>query len=220
MYYEDSLDTDQPKARPANVPEKFWDPATGQVRADALLKAYLGLEKRMSGTRAPARPEDYQIKTSHPALSSDPAVNQRLHQAGFSPEQAQLVYDLAHEQLVPILDGASEQARSQAALEHLKQHFGGDGRWSETARQLTAWGKANLDDQVFQALSATPAGVKAMYRLMAAGEPGLGGAPSPNDQPVGEDRLKKMMQDPRYWKTRDPAFIDKVSAGFRRLYGE
>jgi len=28
------------------------------------------------------------------------------------------------------------------------------------------------------------------------------------------------MQDPRYWKQRDPAFIDKVSSGFRRLYGE
>ncbi|MGE5503551.1 MAG: capsid assembly protein [Actinomycetota bacterium] len=220
MYYEDSLDTDQPKARPANVPEKFWDPAKGEIRAEALLKAYADLEKRMSATRSPAGPQDYQIRTRHPALASDPEVNKRLHAAGFTPEQAQLVYDLAHEHVVPILDAASEQARSQAAIEHLKQHFGGDGRWSETARQLAAWGKANLDREVYDALSATPAGVKAMHRLMAAGEPGLGRAPAPNDEPASEERLKKMMQDPRYWKTRDPAFIDKVSAGFRRLYGD
>jgi hypothetical protein len=29
-----------------------------------------------------------------------------------------------------------------------------------------------------------------------------------------------MMQDPRYWKKHDPAFIELVSAGLRRLYGE
>lgn len=42
-----------------------------------------------------------------------------------------------------------------------------------------------------------------------------------NEEPVPtESELKAMMQDQRYWKQRDPAFIEKVSQGFRRLHGE
>lgn len=32
-----------------------------------------------------------------------------------------------------------------------------------------------------------------------------------------EAELKQMVEDPRYWKHRDQAFIDKVAEGFRRL---
>ena len=39
--------------RPADVPEKFWDAAKGQVRTDALLKSYLELEK-VKGQQPPA----------------------------------------------------------------------------------------------------------------------------------------------------------------------
>ena len=39
-------------ARPADVPEKFWDNDAGGLRADALLKSYSELERKLGGPRA------------------------------------------------------------------------------------------------------------------------------------------------------------------------
>ena len=34
-----------------------------------------------------------------------------------------------------------------------------------------------------------------------------------------EESLRRLMRDPRYWRDKDPAVLDQVSQGFRRLYG-
>lgn len=241
MHYEDSLEPqDGDLGASAAIPEKFRDPRSGGVRTDALLRAYQELERRMHSMikvpgpdcgpeercafhRAlgvPDSPDGYDIATRHEMLTSDPTVNQRLHQAGFTPEQAQLVYDLAHECVVPMLDGVAQEFDQRRHMDRLKDHYGGDARWSETARQVSTWGKSNLPAEVYQALAKSPEGVIAMERMMASGEPAMGRMTQPKDEAPSEAELKRMMQDPRYWKSRDPAFIDKVSAGFKRLYGE
>jgi hypothetical protein len=240
MLYEDSLEpTPAEQDRPNSVPEKFWDRQNGTIRTDALLRAYLELERRMhsmvkvpgadagdeelrsfrAALGIPDSPDGYQIASSHEMLSSDPTVNQRLHDAGFTADQAQLVYDLAHECLLPMLERMDGEYQQRQHLDRLRAHFGGDARWTETARQVSAWGKANLPGDVYQVLSRSPEGVIALERMMASGEPAMGRAQSAKDEAPSEAELKRMMQDPRYWKSRDPAFIDKVSSGFRRLYG-
>lgn len=243
MYYEDSKGPglgDAADGRPAQIPEKFWDPVNGTIRTDALLQAYADLEKRMHSMvkvpgddctdddrcawrRAmgiPDGPEGYQISHRHEMLSPDPEVNRRLHEAGFTPKQAQLVYDLAHDCVLPMVERMRGDFESERGLERLRDHFGGDARWSDTARQVSAWGKANLEPDVYEALARSADGIIAMRTMMASGEPGMGGLPGPREEVPDEAELKKMMQDPRYWKKRDPAFIEKVSAGFRRIYGE
>lgn len=47
----------EPKARPENIPEKFWDAETGQVRVDDLLKSYTELETKGS------KPAEAQVET-------------------------------------------------------------------------------------------------------------------------------------------------------------
>jgi hypothetical protein len=231
MHYEDSLAPDlvQPAAtRPGNVPPKFWDAAKAQIRTDALLRAYLDLERRSStlikptavAPGIPVSADHYQITHSHPDLASSADVNQRLHEAGFTQEQAQLVYDLAHDCLLPMLAEMTGKNSEEADLSNLQQHFGGETRWRQIAPQLAAWGKKNLPPDAFEALASSVDGVKILHRLMGSDEPSLGRAPSPRDDGASEEQLKKMLQDPRYWKTKDPAFIAKVGAGFRRLYGE
>ena len=32
-----------------------------------------------------------------------------------------------------------------------------------------------------------------------------------------EAELRQMMRDPRYWQKREPAFVQKVTEGFRKL---
>jgi hypothetical protein len=227
-------------ARPENVPAKFWDASTGQVRTDALLRAYRDLERRASAmVRIPGPQSDadevgsfrralgvpdshdnYAINTAHPALVSDPGVNQRLHQAGFTQDQAQMVYDLAHECLLPLIQDLAANRDHASQIEHLKGHFGGETQWQESARQIKAWGKANLPKAAYEALASTADGVKILHRLMMSEEPSLGAAAPVGEDGRSEDQLKKMINDPRYWKSKDPAFIAKVSDGFRRLYGE
>lgn len=248
MYYEDSLEPGPTEktasaaegGRPPHVPEKFWDPATGAIRTDSLLRAYLDLEKRMHtmisvpGENSPAEelaafrralgvpegPDGYRIELHHEMLENDADINTRLFEAGFTPSQAQLVYDLAAERVVPMFEEMKREFEEQRGLDRLKEHFGGDARWNETARQITAWGKANLSPEIYAALSASPDGIVAMRRMMGPGEPAMGNGSASADEPMSEADLKRMMADPRYWKKRDPAWINKVQDGFKRLYGD
>lgn len=42
-------------------------------------------------------------------------------------------------------------------------------------------------------------------------------APPPPSQPQSEEDLRAMMRDPRYWQRREPAFVARVTEGFRKL---
>ncbi len=149
-------------ARPDDVPEKFWDAETGRIRVDALVKSYRELERRLSqragppAEDAPRRkccasaapwaspdgPDGYAIEPRHDLCCPDAAINQRLHEAGFSQPQAQLVYDLAAERLLPLIAEAAGQFEADRQVEKLREHFGGEERFRRVAAQITAWGAA------------------------------------------------------------------------------
>nr|WP_165772064.1 hypothetical protein [Niveispirillum lacus] len=220
--------------RPEQVPAKFWDPATGSIRVEALLKSYLELERRMSTPAdpvaeksrllsllgVPEKPDGYCIRCDHGLFEPDAEINNRLHGAGFTPEQAQLLYDLAAERMLPLLGEMAAGYQAEAELEKLASHFGGTEKWLELSGQLLAWGQRNLPAPLLEALSGTADGVMALHRLMAEGS----GEPKPlrsegqTDTEVAGD-LNRMIADPRYWRDRDPTFIAKVTEGFRRAYG-
>ena len=100
----------------------------------------------------------------------------------------------------------------------LEEYFGGKERWSRIAQQLGDWGKAHLPEDVMDALSGSFEGVLALHRMMASDEPGVGTSGSGGGDGPDEQKLKKLMQDPRYWRDQDPALIAKVRNGFQRLY--
>lgn len=219
------------------VPEKFRDPQSGALRVDALLKSYVELERRLGqmislpgegaddeerqrflrALGVPDSPDDYDVRFDDARFAADPAVNRRLHQAGLTPAQVQVVYDLAAEHLGPAVErlGAEFEATRQA--ERLSDRFGGPEKWREIARQLKSWGETNLSPDVLHALSCTEEGVCAMHAMMQKGEPGFA-AGSGASTVLSEADLTQMMRDPRYWKSRDRDFVSKVSAGFKRLY--
>lgn len=206
--------------RPAGVPEKFWDGES--IRVDALLKSYLELERKLStapkAPEIPDGPDGYCIACDHGLFDPDPEVNTRLHGAGFSSEQAQLVYDLAAERLVPMIMDLAAEFQADRELERLVAHFGGAEKWREVSRQLFAWGRKQLPPDALAGLSASYDGVMALYRMMQGNEPSpmksadaVAGAP-------GEPELRSLMRDPKYWRDKDPATVAKVTEGFRRLY--
>lgn len=225
--------------RPEGVPEKFWDPKAGALRTDALLKSYLELERKL-GTSGAAEPgndvqghaqpdaapgvpesaDGYTIQARSELLEPDPEINAKLHEAGFSQDQAQLVYDLAADYVVPLIDETAAELEATRDAERLAAHFGGHDAWARFARQIRTWGEANLPKDVMDVLSSSYDGVIAMRQMMQAREPNvLRDADGPATAP-DEAQLTQMMRDPRYWRDRDPAFIAEVTAGFERLYGE
>jgi len=130
-----------------DIPEKFRDEA-GNLRVEALLKSYLELERTLARRLAapaddapeeerarwrrllgvPEAPEGYEIK-AHELCGPDPEVNKRLHEAGFTCRQAQLVYDLAAERLLPLIAEAASEFEAGRQREKLAAEFGGEERF-------------------------------------------------------------------------------------------
>ena len=228
--------------RPADVPEKFWDDEVGAVRMDALVKSYLELERKLgSGRREPEpepetlqslevetmpepspapEPEAWAIASPHPLIEPDGELNELLRSAGFNQTQAQLVYDLAAQRLLPVIQDALGEIEAQQQLERLQRHFGGAETWSHTARQLKSWAASHLDPAIHETLAGSYEGVLALHQMMRASEPELlAGAAEPAPE-LSEGALVELMRDPRYWRQRDPEFIARVTAGFKRLYAD
>ncbi len=209
--------------RPAQLPEKFWDAAAGEVRLDALLKSYLELERAVGAGTARTYPDDadgYQLQITHELLSADPEINRRLHRAGFSQEQVQLVYDLAAERLMPMVAEIAALFEAEKQIDLLEKHFGGEERWREVARQLKFWGQKHLPTRVFDALAMTSEGVIVMHRMMTGSEPGILRKGDGVDATLSDKQLKQLMRDTRYWRDQDPIMVERVREGFRQLYNE
>ncbi|MEQ8966188.1 MAG: hypothetical protein RID91_10210 [Azospirillaceae bacterium] len=225
---------------PGEVPEKFRDPETGEIRVDLLLKSYLELERKLSGMVAlpgpemadgdrqrlmramgvPEGPDGYAVSADHGLFEPDEELNTRMHQAGFTPEQVQLVYDMAAERLVPLVEDMASGFEADQEIERLVAYFGGPDRWREVSRQMLAWAKKNLPAEAVDGLAASFDGVMALYRMMAAqAEPG---ALDPDTAGPGGDRdaVEALMRDPRYWRDKDPGVVAKVTEGFKRMYPE
>ena len=216
---EPAMQTAAPTA-PEGLPLKFWDDTTKNVRMGAMIKSYGDLERRLGGQSAPQvpdSPDDYAQALEDLPLQADAEVNARLHQAGFSRDQARMVYELAHEKLAPLLADLAQDYEAKAQVEHLENHFGGADKWRETSRQLKAWGQVNLPAEVFDVLSATREGVLTLHRMMETGEPGIGTGAGTGPG-IDETSVKDLMNSPRYWRDRDPTTVEQVRQGFKALY--
>lgn len=223
----ENLPAQQPATEtPANVPPKFFDKDKNEIRVDALLKSYLELEKKLAQAKPenllsgiPATPDDYQVQLKHNMFTTDADINKTLHDKGFTNDQVQCVYDLAAEKLVPMILEIAQEFEAERQLDRLTAAFGSKEKFAEISRQLLAYGKKNLPQDVLDGLSSTYEGVMALYRMMQSGKP-LAIQQPDQTPPVDEKSLKNMMQDPKYWREKDPKFIKKVSDGFQQVYAD
>ncbi len=204
-----------------DIPEKFLDPETGDLRLDTLVRSYNALEKKMSQTQSPpASHEEYCIDCAHGLFQPDMDINKRMHEKGFTQEQAQEVYNMAAEKMVPMIMEIAADLQADREVEKLVSHFGGAEQWREVSHQLLAYGQKNLPPQVLDNMASSFEGVIALYRMMKGEEPSLQNTAAKTPDDMGEKELASMMRDPKYWKDRDPAFIAKVTQGFQKIYGK
>jgi hypothetical protein len=204
-----------------DIPAKFKDPETGAVRVNDMAKSYAELEKKLAQKpSAPKSASDYCVNCDHGLFAPDDAINQRLHALGFTQEQVQAVYDLAAERMVPMIAGMAADYQAEQELEKLVTHFGGAEKWREVARQLLAFGQKTLPADVLDTLASSYDGVLALHRMMKGREPGMVKASDARPGNMAEMDLQSMMRDPKYWRDQDPAFVAKVTEGFRKMYGK
>ena len=171
----------------------------------------------MPDDTVPDDPDGYRIDGDHPWLASDAELNGVLHEHGFTQGQAQLVYDIAHEYVLPLLDRMAGEIAGLRGERQLREAFPGDD-WEARAEQTRQWGASALPGDLYESLAATPAGVAAMHRMMQHGEPDFLSRTGPAGPAADEAELRRLMDDPRYWRDHDPATIAKVRDGFERLY--
>jgi hypothetical protein len=220
----DTLNANAKMAQPSWLPRKFWDEKTGQARTEELARSYQELERTARAPQSPlssdhpASATDYKLNVND-LLEVDDDVNQRLFDTGFSNTQAQLVYDLAHERLLPMFQEYAQQLESQKQTSELIEHFGSEQRFKAVQPQIRAWGETNLGADVFDTLSSSAKGVIAIHEMMQNREPGLT-RETQDTTGANETELRNMMQDPRYWRDRDPAYVARVRDGFKALYPE
>lgn len=221
-------------AKPEGVPDKFWDTEKKEIRVNALLASYLALEKKLGQSLplpqseadrlkiwkslgVPDRPEDYTVTVANDLFQVDPDLNARLHTKGFTPEQVQEVYDLAAEKMVPLILEMAAEFQADREVERLVAEFGGVEQWQKVSRQLLEYGRRNLPPSVLEGMACSFEGVMALYHLMK-GEASSLKAKSGSAAATNETDLRAMMQNPKYWRDKDPAFIAQVTAGFEKLY--
>ncbi len=202
----------------ADVPEKFKDSKTGEVNMPEFAKSYRELEKQFAQRpTAPKTPEEYSIECSHGLFEIDGEVNKRLYDKGFTQDQAQEVYNLAAEKMVPIIAQMARDFEADRQVEKLISHFGGVEKWKSVSRQLLSFGRKSLPEEVLENMSGSYEGVLALHRLMMSEEPSLADDGYSADVTDTGD-LQSMMRDPRYWRDRDPAYVQKVTDGFKTQY--
>ncbi len=207
------------------IPEKFTD-KDGKLKTNDLLKSYLALEKKMSMPKTtekgtmPNQPTDYKIVPKNDKITVDKEVNRRLFELGLTNEQAQGIYDLAVDIILPQLEAFGEEMSADQELKELEKEFGGTDQFNAIARQLSAWGEKNLDSQTFNTLSCSKDGILTLYKMMQEKqEIPLSKEKSHPQNMDDEITLRRLMQDPKYWKEQDPELVKRIEQGFKRLYG-
>ncbi|MBC6444293.1 MAG: hypothetical protein GDA50_02510 [Alphaproteobacteria bacterium GM202ARS2] len=236
---DDTPEQDQQDGRPPYVPEAFWDADKQTPLWESLAQAYSALEKRQENMvelpsadasdeskRAfyqrlgvPEKADDYAITIDGKPFDSDSDVNALLHKEGFTQKQAQLVYSLAKEKLVPMVEWAAAQFHGENERQRLIQHFGGEDKWHATSKQLIAWGEKNLDPTTYDALTRSADGVIAIHSMMTNKEPSLQLGRDASTPARDREHLRKMVASPAYWRDKDPETLRRVHQGFETLFG-
>lgn len=215
---------------PSLLPEIPGDPAEqtdGAPSPPAIPGPQASEEERNAFYAAlgvPQTAEDYDLNVDDALGGADAAINQRLHDAHFTADQAQLVYDLAAEILAPRVRDVETRAADQAfdiARQNLAASFGGAENWHRLAPKIAKWGRENLPEAAYAAMAQSVDGVRALHRLMEGGrEAPLGSASEGASGEAPRAEIRRLMNDPRYWRDGDPALVGQVQAAFSRLHGD
>ena len=221
-----------PEGRPDWLPEKFWDPDMKAPRSQVMAKSFTELEGKFrqktdaikaeihAEMRALA-PEKYEINLS-PDLKLPDNVELNFGEddpliswfSSFAREQgmSQETFDKALNQYVGI--EVSNMPDMNKEIEKLGDHG------KDRLLRVHSWLESKLSEDELgslQPLLSSASQVEALEKLMKSSGPADFEGDSGGTGLTLEE-LRSMQNDKRYWQEKDPAFIRKVSDGYKRLY--
>lgn len=215
-----------------NIPEKFQND-DGTLNTDALLKSYSELEKKI-GTmitvpneksdetirnkfnRAIGVPESFDEYPTN-ELFDDENLRKKFHEIGLTSPQVEKIYSIAEEFLSPVLMEIFSVQHEQNAMNELKNFFGSTEKMNDALHAINDFGMRFLPHDAFDALCATPDGIRGLYNMMQSMEPNIE-TQSSTEKKLSENDLRRMMRDPKYWRDNDAEYIRKIENGFKKLY--
>lgn len=214
------------------IPEKFLN-EDGTLNTDALLKSYSELEKKIgtmisvpdanadADTRArfnraigvPNSASEYPANT----MFDDDSLREKFFEIGLTSSQVEKIYQIAEEFLTPVLSELFDMQNETSAINELKNFFGDDEKMRDALRAINAFGERYLPRDAFDAMCATPQGIRAAYAMMQSMEPSIE-TDDGTSKNLTDDMLRRMMRDPKYWRDQDPEYVRKIENGFKKLY--
>jgi len=215
-----------------NIPEKFRL-EDGTLNADALIKSYTELEKKM-GTMISVPDEnsdessvirfrraigvpDNADEYPHNEMFDDENVRQEFHKIGLTKNQVEKIYDIAQKFLSPVVDEILSVEQESNAMSELKKFFGNDEKMHDAFVAIKSFGERFLPADAFNELCSTPQGIQGVYKMMQSMEPHVE-TDSSDMKVLSDDDLRRMMRDPKYWRDHDAEYVRKIENGFKKLY--
>lgn len=225
---QEAMETSQGVERPDWLPEKFETP-------EQLAHSYSDLERAFHSRRdeirnevmeelsaehdatVPPSPGDYEMTIEAEGqsipLPETPMTNwfrEKAHQFGMGQDQFNEI--VAEYMNVEAMSGPAWEDEAQILGEYADMRLD----------RVASWAKASLSPQSYEVFSSIPASAAMVQTFEELME--LNGQPQFNmmdsgsfQEEISAEDLRNMQNDPRYWKEKDPAFIQKVRAGFNNL---
>lgn len=214
------------------VPEKFLN-KDKTLNTDALIKSYLELEKKIGNmislpkddsdeetrkkfNRAIGVPESADDYPTH-VVFDDKNIREKFHQIGLTATQVEKIYQIAEEFLSPVLSELFAAQDEMKAISELKNFFGSEEKMNEALHAINAFGEKFLPADAFESLCSTSQGIQGIYNMMQSMEPQIETGKNTSEN-LSDSDLRRMMQDPRYWRDKDEEYIRKIENGFKKLY--
>lgn len=238
--------SNDPVPRPEYLPEKFWNADTNSPNIEGMAKSYSELEKKFS-QRASSLKEELQAEMMSERKEGVPESAEGYEFTAPEIPNMPEGWDVEMQNDDPMLNWWRETAHQQGMSQEQFQdginkyfdlHFGSlpdrEGELKHLGENAQAridrvdmWLNKNLDENEYNAIAdfaVTADAIQVLEKIIGIqqSEPSLsdfGGEPSMGD--TSEDKLRAMMDDPRYWKQGeiDDAYRAEVTKAWAKHYG-
>ncbi len=214
------------------VPDKFQN-KDGTLNQDALIKSYYELEKKIgSMISVPNESSDESVRekfnraigvpenaSEYPTneLFDDESLRNKFYDMGLTKTQVEQIYSVAQDYLTPVLSELFNAKKESQEFAQLQKFFGSEEKMHDALRQINVFGEKFLPHDAFETLCATAQGIQSVYKMMQSMEPTIQTEKNISEN-LSDDDLRRMMNDPKYWRDNDKEYVRKIENGFKKLY--
>ncbi|MCQ2582194.1 MAG: hypothetical protein MJ170_04465 [Alphaproteobacteria bacterium] len=214
------------------IPEKFQN-KDGTLNQEALIKSYYELEKKIgSMVSVPNESSDESVRekfnraigvpenaSEYPSceMFDDESIRNKFYEIGLTKSQVEKIYSVAQDYLTPVLSELFSMKNESNEFAELEKFFGSKEKMHDALCAINSFGEKFLPHDAFETLCASAQGIQSVYKMMQSFEPTVRTEKSESEN-LSDDDLRRMMNDPKYWRDNDPEYVRKIENGFKKLY--